>query len=72
MSDLFSTNPHTAGGPLTVEQLLAGIEAIKNMPPHPCSRGQHLLPARARYRPGWYVCGSCMAPVHVPIPLAER
>jgi hypothetical protein len=59
------------GGRLTEEDLRATFEAIKNAPPHPCSLGNHVVSPRARYRPGWYVCGNCMMPVEIKIPLSE-
>jgi hypothetical protein len=62
----------TATGPLTKADFFKAVEAIKNRPPHPCSLGQHVVNPKALYRPGWYRCGSCGAPVEVKYPLSER
>lgn len=57
---------------LTLADVEAAMRAIEKAPRDPCSEGAHIVHARALYRPGTYICGSCGAPVSVPIPLSER
>lgn len=70
MSSFWNTEV-TAGQPLIEEALLKFFEDVKNAKPHPCSRGEHVISAKARYRLGIYPCANCGYPVDVRMPLSE-
>ena len=48
--------------PVTREALLRFVEQLKNMPPDPCSLGNHVVSMREKDR-GYGICANCMRPV---------
>jgi len=53
-----------------IADLKAWAEHIANTPPQLVPH-VHLISPEALYRPGTYICHTCMAPVNVPFPLSE-
>jgi hypothetical protein len=61
--DILNTNATTAGGKLTLEDMLKLHDDVRRQPPRPPHR--HLIAASAT--PGtWTRCSDCAAPVRVP------
>lgn len=52
-----------------IGDLHRAVEAILNQPYPNCP---HIVSSQALYRPGTYICMSCMQPVEVPYPLSEH